>query len=59
MATARLLHYAERTVRRLTTYALAQLSEILLEVGLLERVETNAGNCCQGGLEGQSSVSAL
>jgi hypothetical protein len=57
VATARLLHCTERTVRRLTPYALDQLSEILLKVGLLERVETNAGNCCQGGLEGQNSVS--
>jgi hypothetical protein len=57
VATARLLHCTERTVRRLTPYALDQLSEILLKVGLLERVETNAGNCCQGGLKGQNPVS--
>ena len=56
-ATAKLLHCNEKTVRRLTPYALDLLSDILLEVGLLERVETNAGNCCQGGLEGQNSVS--
>jgi hypothetical protein len=42
VATARLLHCAERRVRLLTPYALDQLSEILLKVGLLERVETNA-----------------
>jgi len=56
-ATAKLLHCNEKTVRRLTPCALDLLRDILLEVGLLERVETNAGNCCQGGLEGQNSVS--
>ncbi len=40
VATARLLHCTERTVRRLTPYALDQLSEVLLKVGLQERVET-------------------
>jgi len=57
VATARLLHCAERTVRRLTPFALDQLSEILLEVGLLERVEANPKNSCQGGREGEISVS--
>jgi len=56
-ATARLLHCNEKTVRRLTPFALDLLSDILLEVGLLERVEANAGNSCQGGLEGRNAVS--
>jgi hypothetical protein len=56
-ATAKLLHCNEKTVRRLTPFALDLLSDILLEVGLLERVETNAGNSCQGGLEGRNAVS--
>jgi hypothetical protein len=37
-ATARLLHCNEKTVRRWTPLALDQLSEILLEVGLMERL---------------------
>jgi len=57
VATARLLHCGERTVRRLTPYALDQLSEILLKVGLLERVEASPENSCQGGREGINAVS--
>ena len=56
-ATARLLHCNEKTVRRLTPFALDQLSDILLEVGLMERVEPTRGNSCQGGFEGQNFVS--
>jgi hypothetical protein len=37
-ATARLLHCNEKTVRRCTPLVLDQLSEILLEVGLMERL---------------------
>lgn len=40
-ATARLLHCNEKTVRRLTPIALDLLGEILLDVGLLECVESN------------------
>jgi hypothetical protein len=39
-ATARLLHCNEKTVRRLTPLALDQLSEILLDMGLMERIDT-------------------
>ena len=35
-ATARLLHCNEKTVRRLTPLAVDMLSEILIDVGLLE-----------------------
>jgi hypothetical protein len=52
-ATARLLNCNEKTVRRLTPLALDTLSEILLDVGLLERLNSNVRNCCQGGLEGE------
>jgi hypothetical protein len=52
-ATARLLHCNQRTVRRLVPFALDQLSEILLEMGLLERLawdrENSSPNLCQGG----------
>jgi DNA-directed RNA polymerase specialized sigma24 family protein len=56
-ATARLLHCNQRTVRRLVPLALDQLSEILLEMGLLERLEVNTENSCQGGEEKQTSAS--
>lgn len=57
VATARLLHCAERTVRRLTPYALDQLSDILLEMGLMERLDACARNSCQGGRERETPVS--
>lgn len=56
-ATARLLHCNEKTVRRLTPIALDVLSEILLDVGLLERLDSTRQNSCQGGEEGKMSVS--
>jgi len=56
-ATARLLHCNEKTVRRLTPIALDLLGEILLDVGLLECLESNRENCCQGGLEGDMPAS--
>ena len=56
-ATARLLHCNEKTIRRLTPMALDVLSEILLEVGLLERLDTNSQKSCQGGLRRENSVS--
>jgi len=57
-ATARLLNCNEKTVRRLTPMALDMLSEILLDVGLLERIDATSRNPCQGGLEADFSVSA-
>jgi hypothetical protein len=56
-ATARLLQCTERTVRRLTPLVLDQLAEILLERGLLERLDSIEKKTCQGGLEGKISVS--
>lgn len=56
-ATARLLQCNEKTVRRLTPLALDMLSEILLDVGLMERIESNSENSCQGGPEGEIVVS--
>ena len=56
-ATARLLHCNEKTVRRLTPLALDQLAEILLDLGLMERLDTNYKKPCQGGLEDELSVS--
>jgi hypothetical protein len=53
------MHCNEKTVRRLTPFALDQLSDILLEVGLPERVETNAGNSCQGGLASKAGATTL
>ena len=57
VATARLLQCTERTVRRLTPLALDLLSEILLEMGLMERLDARAKKSCQGGPEGPFSVS--
>jgi len=55
--TARLLHCNEKTVRRLIPLALDLLSEMLLDGGLLERLDSPVENSCQGGLEGEKSVS--
>lgn len=55
--TARLLHCNEKTIRRLTPFVIDQLSEILLDVGLMELVEARCPNCCQGGKNGPFSVS--
>jgi hypothetical protein len=56
-ATAKLLHCNEKTVRRMTPLVLDQLSEILLNAGLLEEVSSNTKNSCQGDLEDENSVS--
>lgn len=56
-ATARLLNCAERTVRTYVPMALDLLSDILLEVGLLERMDGNSQKCCQGGKTGEVFVS--
>jgi hypothetical protein len=56
-ATARLLHCNQRTVRRLTPFALDQLSEILLEMGLMERLASDARESCQVGDSDQSAAS--
>ena len=55
-ATARLLHCNEKTVRRYTPVVLDMLSEILLDVGLLKRVDSVRGNSCQGGKNGPFSA---
>ena len=57
VATARLLGCGERTVRRMAPIALDVLSEILLDVGLMERLKWDPRNFCQGGFESQKSVS--
>lgn len=57
MATARLLRCTERTVRRLMPVALDQFCEIMLKVGLMERIESIPEKSCQGGLEDEFSVS--
>ena len=56
-ATAKLLHCNEKTVRRLTPIALAVLSEILLDLGLMHRLKWDPRKSCQGGFESQNSVS--
>jgi hypothetical protein len=48
-ATAKLLHCNEKTVRRCTPVVLDLLSEILLEVGLMERLGSTREQSCQGG----------
>ena len=57
-ATGRLLNCNEKTVRRLTPLALDVLSEILLDVGLLERLDSNSKKSCQGGPEAEKFVSS-
>ncbi len=48
-ATARLLHCNEKTIRRTIPIALDELSEILLDVGLLESQNSVRQKSCQGG----------
>jgi len=54
--TARLLHCNEKTVRRLVPMVLDQLSEILVEKGLMESLD-DCKKSCQEGEEGQMSLS--
>jgi hypothetical protein len=56
-ATARLMQGNEKTVRRLTPIALDLLAEILLDRGLLHRLEKIPEKSCQGGSEAQKIVS--
>jgi len=56
-ATARLLHCTGRTVRTYVPITLDLLSEILLDVGLLERLVPIREKSCQGGKTGGSFVS--
>ncbi|HUO13627.1 MAG TPA: hypothetical protein VMX38_01475 [Verrucomicrobiae bacterium] len=56
-ATARLLQCTGRTVRTYMPIVLDTLSEILLELGLMERTFPNREKSCQGGLEGENFVS--
>ena len=56
-ATARLLGCAERTVRSYVPIALDVLTEILLDVGLLERIVPIREKPCQGGKRGEIFVS--
>ena len=56
-ATAKLLNCNEKTIRRLTPMILDVLSEILLDVGLLERSVPIREKPCQGGNSGPFSAS--
>jgi hypothetical protein len=56
-ATGKLLNCTERTVRTYVPITLDLLSEILLEVGLLEPQGTKARKSCQGGKLSESFVS--
>ena len=56
-ATGRLLGCNERTVRTYVPIVLDLFSEILLDVGLMERVVSNRENSCQGGLESEIAAS--
>jgi hypothetical protein len=56
-ATARLLHCNEKTIRRLAPMALDLMTEILLDVGLLQRLDSDSRKSCQGGFRSQFRVS--
>jgi hypothetical protein len=56
-ATAKLLHCNEKTVRRYTPVVLDVLSEILIEVGLMKRLDSTPKNYCQEGERGPFDVS--
>ena len=51
-ATAKLLHCNEKTIRRYTPVVLDLLSEILIDVGLMERIDSIQRNSCQEGESG-------
>ncbi len=53
----RLLHCTGRTIRTWTPVALDLLTEILLDVGLMESLDAKSEKSCQVGLEGEKSVS--
>lgn len=55
--TARLLRCNEKTVRRLIPLALDQLSEMLLERGLMEKLDPRKKNSCQEGEEDEIELS--
>lgn len=57
MATSKLLHCSERTVRTFVPIALDLLGEILLKVGLLEPLDLNRKNSCQEGENDEISAS--
>jgi len=56
-ATGKLLNCTERTVRTYVPITLDLLSQILLDVGLLEPQGTNTRNSCQGGKRDKIFVS--
>jgi hypothetical protein len=56
-ATAKLLHCNEKTVRRYTPLVLDLLSEILIEVGLMRRLDSIPRNSCQEGKSGPIDAS--
>jgi hypothetical protein len=58
VATSKLLHCSERTVRNFVPIALDLLAEILLDVGLLERIE-GAARSCQDASTGEIGVTDL
>jgi hypothetical protein len=57
VATAKLLHCTERTVRTYIPIVLDVLSEILVDVGLLERIISIRQNSCQEGENDQIAAS--
>jgi hypothetical protein len=56
-ATGKLLHCTERTVRSYIPVVLDLLSEILVEVGLMERLDSSKKKSCQEGENGQIAAS--
>ena len=56
-ATAKLLHCNEKTVRRYTPVVLDLLGEILIDVGLMERLDSVHRNSCQEGESDQVDAS--
>ena len=57
-ATGRLLNCTERTVRTYVPIALDLLTEILIDVGLLEGSDWQMKKCCQGGVGSEICVSS-
>ena len=55
--TAKLLHCNEKKIRRCTPLVLDLISQILLDVGLMKRLEPIQKNCCQEGGNGPFDVS--
>jgi DNA-directed RNA polymerase specialized sigma24 family protein len=58
LETSKLLNCSERTVRSYVPIALDLLTHILMEVGMMDRLDSRRQNSCQGGKSDSNDASA-